>query len=163
MVCGTGYGMRGFQHQFRWPPSTWNFLLFIFHVVRPWTATESASSLQRSTWNLWPIFYYYSLLSFFLSCASPFQLCPEPKRTPITGLKASSNWSSVQGSELLTATKGFCYQSWHFHAGRPRWGSGPGEKNFSGPTARRKVTKQSRCLTQDGRWPQVSSKRQITT
>ena len=157
-VCGTGYGMRGFQHQLRWPPSTWNFLFFIFHVVRPWTASESASSLQRSTWNLWPIFYCYSLLSSFFGRSSPFQLRPEPKRTPITGLKASSNWSSVQGLELLTVTKGFCCQSWRSHAGRPRWGSDPGEKKkFSGPTARRKVTKQSRYLTQDGRWPQVSS------
>jgi len=52
--------------------STWIFLLPISLVDRPWTAAQQASSLQRSTWNLWPIFYYYFQLFFVLFCYELF-------------------------------------------------------------------------------------------
>jgi len=69
----------------------------------------------------------------FFCLSSSFQLCPEPKKTPITGLRASSNWSSVRRLKLPTVTQGFCCQSWRCHVGPPRWGSGPGQNFFPAP------------------------------
>ena len=160
MLCGTRYGMRGFQHQLRWP----QYLEFFVVHISCGSSLNSVCSLQRSTWNLWPIFYY-SLLSFFFFLSFFLPL--------FNSVQNQRGHRSVASKLLLTEAAWVAWNSQQLHRasaaralthGRRDGVRAPVKNCFSGPTARRTVRKQSReRLTQGGRWPLVSSTRQITT
>lgn len=74
---------------------TWVFLCCPPFLLSVLELPESANSLQRSTWNLWPIYYYYYYsrlfcfvlfwtISLFLSLSSLFSATEEDDHWPPT-------------------------------------------------------------------------------